>query len=139
MPVKPPEENPFIKAFHEKNGFTPLPAYERPSLAGDKTIDLKKISQLGADIFDSAPRAYDKTISESSKTIANSECAIPTTAAELEQFSVDHCLKEPAMAGSIYMDQALKQKGTRVDEGARNLENLSNKILEGVQTIIDIE
>ncbi|WP_455008367.1 hypothetical protein [Neisseria sicca] len=110
-----------------------------PAFAGDKTIDLKKISQLGADIFDSATQGVYKTISESSKTIANSECAIPTTAAELEQFSVDHCLKEPAMAGSIYMDQALKQKGTRIDEGARSLENLSNKILEGEQTIIDIE
>ena len=112
-----------------------------PAFAGDKTIDLKKISQLGADIFDSATQGVYKTISESSKTIANSECAIPTTAAELEQFSVDHCLKEPAMAGSIYMDQALalKQKGSRVDEGARSLENLSNKILGGVQTIIDIE
>ena len=100
---------------------------------------MKKTALLLCLLMSSPAFAGDKTISESSKTIANSECTIPTTAAELEQFSVDHCLKEPAMAGSIYMDQALKQKGARVDEGARSLENLSNKILEGVQTIIDIE
>ena len=102
-----------------------------PAFADNETIDLKKISQLGADIVDSS--------TQGSKTIANSECAIPTTTAELEQFSVDRCLKEPAMAGSIYMDQALKQKGPRINEGARSVENLSNKILESVQTIIDIE
>ncbi len=110
-----------------------------PAFADNETIDLKKISQLGADIVDSSTQGIYKTLSESSKTIANSECAIPTTAAELEQFSVDRCLKEPAMAGSIYMDQTLKQKGPRINEGARSVENLSNKILESVQTIIDIE
>ena len=110
-----------------------------PAFADNETIDLKKISQLGADIVDSSTQGIYKTLSESSKTIANSECAIPTTAVELEQFSVDRCLKEPAMAGSIYMDQALKQKGPRINEGARSVENLSNKILESVQTIIDIE
>ena len=110
-----------------------------PAFADNETIDLKKISQLGADIVDSSTQGIYKTLSESSKTIANSECAIPTTTAELEQFSVDRCLKEPAMVGSIYMDQALKQKGPSVDEGARSVENLSNKILESVQTIIDIE
>ena len=110
-----------------------------PAFADNETIDLKKISQLGADIVDSSTQGIYKTLSESSKTIANSECAIPTTATELEQFSVDRCLKEPAMAGSIYMDQALKQKGARINEGARSVENLSNKISESVQTIIDIE
>ena len=53
-----------------------------PAFADNETIDLKKISQLGADIVDSSAQGIYKTLSKSSKNIANAECAIPTTAAD---------------------------------------------------------
>ena len=103
-----------------------------PVFAKDEPVNLKSISQMGADMVDSATQGIYETLATGSRNIAGRHCAFPTNQAEMQRFSIAPCLHQPAFAGARQTERALRQKEPQISEGGREVQNLSDQIIDSL-------
>ena len=74
-----------------------------------------------------------KTVSETSKSLLRSECALPVVQQDYDKAdTLVECLKQPALAGLKEAARAMEQKQGSIDEGGRNVTNLINDTMDGL-------
>lgn len=103
-----------------------------PVFAKGEPVNLKSISQMGADMVDSATQGIYETLAAGSRNIAGRDCSLPTNQAEMQRFSIDPCLQHPAFAGARQTERALRQKEPQISEGGREVQNLSDQIIDSL-------
>ncbi|OAM20611.1 hypothetical protein A7P89_09740 [Eikenella corrodens] len=103
-----------------------------PVFAKDEPVNLKSISQMGADMVDSATQGIYETLATGSRNIAGRHCAFPTNQEEMQRFSIEPCLHQPAFAGARQTELALRQKEPQISEGGREVQNLSDQIIDSL-------
>ena len=104
-----------------------------PVFAKDEPVNLKSISQMGADMVGAATQGVFKTVSETSKSLLRSECALPVVQQDYDKAdTLVECLKQPALAGLKEAARAMEQKQGSIDEGGRNVTNLINDTMDGL-------
>ena len=110
-----------------------------PVFAKGEPVNLKSISQMGADMVDSATQGIYETLAAGSRNIAGRNCAFPTNQAEMQHFSIEPCLHHPAFAGARQTERALRQKEPQISEGGREVQNLSDQIIDslGLRPVVD--
>ena len=103
-----------------------------PVFAKDEPVNLKSISQMGADMVDSATQGIYETLATGSRNIAGRHCAFPTNQEEMQRFSIEPCLHQSAFAGARQTERALRQKEPHISEGGREVQNLSDQIIDSL-------
>ena len=103
-----------------------------PVFAKDEPVNLKSISQMGADMVDSATQGIYETLATGSRNIAGRHCAFPANQAEMQRFSIEPCLHQSAFAGARQTERALRQKELQISEGGREVQNLSDQIIDSL-------
>ena len=103
-----------------------------PVFAKDEPVNLKSISQMGADMVDSATQGIYETLATGSRNIADRHCAFPTNQAEMQRFSIEPCLHQPAFAGARQTERTLRQKEPQISESGREVQNLSDQIIDSL-------
>ena len=103
-----------------------------PVFAKDEPVNLNSISQMGADMVDSATQGIYETLATGSRNIASRHCAFPTNQAEMQRFSIEPCPHQPAFAGARQTERALRQKEPQISEGGREVQNLSDQIIDSL-------
>lgn len=103
------------------------------SAAAKDGTNWKSISQMGADMVGAATQGVFKTVSETSKSLLRSECALPVVQQDYDKAdTLVECLKQPALAGLKEAARAMEQKQGSIDEGGRNVTNLINDTMDGL-------
>ena len=88
---------------------------------------------MGADMVGAATQGVFKTVSETSKSLLRSECALPVVQQDYDKAdTLVECLKQPALAGLKEAARAMEQKQGSIDEGGRNVTNLINDTMDGL-------
>jgi len=103
-----------------------------PVFAKDEPVNLKSISQMGADMVDSATQGIYETLATGSRNIADRHCAFPTNQAKMQRFSIEPCLHQPAFAGARQTERTLRQKEPQISESGREVQNLSDQIIDSL-------